>query len=100
MHSVVGAVIDVIACCYPVNLQHSSCKLIFSIRLENSVDPDQMASDLDLKCSQNLINSGSAGQGLNAKSQELAHMSRCLAKGTCWHEHPPSTRISLCISTT
>ena len=27
---------------YPVNLQHSTCKHVFSIRLENSVD-DQMA---------------------------------------------------------
>ena len=29
---------------YPVNLQHSSCKNVFSIRIENNVDPDQMAS--------------------------------------------------------
>ena len=29
---------------YLVNLQHSSCKHVFSIRVENSVDPDQMAS--------------------------------------------------------
>ena len=29
---------------YPVNLQHSSCKLVFSIRVDNSVDPDQLAS--------------------------------------------------------
>ena len=29
---------------YPVNLQHSSCKHVFSIRAENTVDPDQMAS--------------------------------------------------------
>ena len=29
---------------YPVNLQHSSSMHIFSIRVENSVDPDQMAS--------------------------------------------------------
>ena len=29
---------------YPVNLQHSRCKHMFSIREENSVDPDQMAS--------------------------------------------------------
>ena len=28
---------------YPVNLQHSSRKHVFSIRVENSVDPDQMA---------------------------------------------------------
>ena len=27
---------------YPVSLQHSSCKNVFSIRLESSVDPDQM----------------------------------------------------------
>ena len=30
--------------CYTVNLQHSSCKHIFPIRVENSVDPVQMAS--------------------------------------------------------
>ena len=30
--------------CYPVNLQHSICKHVFSIRVENSVDPDQLAS--------------------------------------------------------
>ena len=29
---------------YPVNMQHSSCKHVFSIKVENSVDPDQMAS--------------------------------------------------------
>ena len=28
---------------YPFNLQHSSCNHIFTIRVENSVDPDQMA---------------------------------------------------------
>ena len=28
----------------PVKLKHSSCKHLFSIRVENSVDPDQMAS--------------------------------------------------------
>ena len=27
----------------PVNLHLSSCKRVFSIRMENSVDPDQMA---------------------------------------------------------
>ena len=61
---------------YPVNLQHSSCKHVFSIRVENSVDPDQMAfrwlcqkpSDLDLQCFQKRINPGSAGQGLIIKS--------------------------------
>ena len=40
---------------YPVNLQHSSCKHIFLIRVEQSVDPDQTASsffgpDLDPNC--------------------------------------------------
>ena len=30
---------------YPVNLQHSSGTLVFSIKAENSVDPDQLASD-------------------------------------------------------
>ena len=29
---------------YLVNLKHSSCKHAFSIRVENSVDPDQTAS--------------------------------------------------------
>ena len=28
---------------YPVNQQHSSGKGVFLVRLENSVDPDQMA---------------------------------------------------------
>ena len=28
----------------PVNLQHASYKHVFSSRMENSVDPDQMAS--------------------------------------------------------
>ena len=46
-----------------LQLQHSSCKHEFSIRVENSLDPDQMAADLDLYCFQNKINSGSARQG-------------------------------------
>ena len=29
---------------YPANLQLSSCKHVFSIRMEYIVDPDQMAS--------------------------------------------------------
>ena len=29
---------------YPVDLQHSRCKHTFSVRVENSVDPDQLAS--------------------------------------------------------
>ena len=29
---------------YPVNLQHSSCKHVFSIRVENTGDPDKMVS--------------------------------------------------------
>ena len=29
---------------YPINMQHSSCKHVFSIRVETSVNPDQMAS--------------------------------------------------------
>ena len=29
---------------YPINLQHSSCKHVFSIRVENIEDPDRMAS--------------------------------------------------------
>ena len=28
----------------PVKLKHSSCKHLFSIRVENRVDPDQVAS--------------------------------------------------------
>ena len=31
---------------YPVNLQHSSCKGVVLIRVENSVDTDQMASSI------------------------------------------------------
>ena len=33
---------------YPVNLQQSSCKHVFTINVENKVDHDLMASDLDL----------------------------------------------------
>ena len=29
---------------YPVDWQRTSCKHVFSIRVENSVDPDQIAS--------------------------------------------------------
>ena len=32
----------------PVNLQHLSCKHVFSMRVENCMDPDQMASSADL----------------------------------------------------
>ena len=48
---------------YPANLQYSIYKYVFTIRVEISVDPDQM--DLDLQCFQNRINLGSAGHGLN-----------------------------------
>ena len=41
---------------YLVSLQHSSCKLIFSIRSENSVDPDQKLADTDQQCFQKRIN--------------------------------------------
>ena len=38
----------------PVNSQHSSCKHLFSIRVDFSVDPDQIAAseaaDLYLQC--------------------------------------------------
>ena len=58
-------------------MQHSSCKLVFLIRVKNFVDPDQMASsmdtnqmasseawaDLDLQCFQKRLNLGSTGQG-------------------------------------
>ena len=38
---------------YATKLQHTSFKHVFSIREENSVDPDQLASaDLDLHCFQ------------------------------------------------
>ena len=51
---------------YPVNLLHSSCKHVFSIRVENSVDPDQMASSETSWSRYTLIQSpGLAGQGLN-----------------------------------
>ena len=53
---------------YPVHLQHSSCKLVFTIRVENSVNPDQMASSeanwSGSTVFENEINPGSAGQGL------------------------------------
>ena len=29
---------------YPVNMQHSSCMHVLSVRVENGVDPDPMAS--------------------------------------------------------
>ena len=50
-------------------LQHSSCKHVFSNRVENTVDPDQMAisqkpTDLDLQWFQRWINTISTGQGL------------------------------------
>ena len=37
---------------YPVNMQLSSFKYIFTIRVENSVDPLTKPSDLDLQCYQ------------------------------------------------
>ena len=36
----------------PVDLQHSSCKHLFSIRVENSVTLPTKPSDLDLQCFQ------------------------------------------------
>ena len=42
-------------------LQHSGDKHVFSIRVENSVDPDQKPADLELHCFQKRINRGSAG---------------------------------------
>ena len=36
----------------PVNLQHSSCKYVFSIRVENSVDLDQGLYQKDVQCFQ------------------------------------------------
>ena len=52
----------------PVNLQQSSCKGVFSIRVENSVDPDQMASSEAVWSGSALflkrIYPSSAGQGL------------------------------------
>ena len=56
---------------YPFILQHFSCKHAFSIRVENSVDPDQMAlSEASLSGStvfffQKRINQVSAGKRLN-----------------------------------
>ena len=35
---------------YPFNLQNSSYYHVFTSRMANSVDPDQLASDLDLHC--------------------------------------------------
>ena len=40
---------------YRVNLQHSSCKHVFSFRVEKSVVPDQMPTDLNLRCFQKRI---------------------------------------------
>ena len=45
---------------YPVYLQYSSCKHAFSIRMEKSVDPDQMASSEPALLSKG-INLGSGG---------------------------------------
>ena len=57
---------------YHVNLQHSSSKHVVSIRVENNVDPDQMASqepaDLDLSYFLKKINLDSAEQGKKLKS--------------------------------
>ena len=48
-------------------LQHSSCKHVVSLRVENNVDPYQPApqepTDLDLHCFLKKINLGSAEQG-------------------------------------
>ena len=57
----------------PQSCKLPSCRHVFSVRVENSVDPDQLASsvtkpaDLDLHCFQKNINPkninpGSAGQ--------------------------------------
>ena len=52
---------------YPANLQHFSCMYVFSIRVENSVDPDQMLcqkpSDLVLQYFQR-TNLALQGKGL------------------------------------
>ena len=54
---------------YTANLQHSVVYIehLLSIRVENSVNPDQMASseitDLGLKCFFIMDKAGSAGQG-------------------------------------
>ena len=64
--------------CYPVNPQHSPFKHVFSIRLENSVDPDQLASEeaswsRSTMC-QKRINPGPAGQGLRLQHEkEIGH---------------------------
>ena len=53
---------------YLINLQHSSSNHVFSIRLENSVDPDQMATLEAILSGSTVfskrINPGAAGQGL------------------------------------
>ena len=56
---------------HPVKLQPSSCKTVFSIKVENSVDPGQLilltkSVSLYLHCLKNKIYSGSARQGLKS----------------------------------
>ena len=46
---------------YPVNLQHSSCNHVLSIRVENSVGPGQMAAFFS-----EWIDLGLAGQSLTS----------------------------------
>ena len=54
-----------------LKLQPSSCKTVFSIKVGNSVDPDQLtlltkSADLYLHCLKKKIYSGSARQGLKS----------------------------------
>ena len=61
----------------PVKMKHSSCEYTLTGIMENSVDPDQMASsdavDLDEQCFQKQqINLGSARQGLRKDNLSLA----------------------------
>ena len=56
---------------HPVKMQPSSCKTVFSIKVENSVDPDQLtlltkSADLYLHCLKKKIYSGSATQGIKS----------------------------------
>ena len=54
-------------------MKHSICKYTLTDIMENSVDPDQMAPDLDVQCFQKQqINLGSAGQGLRKDNLSLA----------------------------
>ena len=51
-------------CTPPQCLILLTCSIPFSIIVENSIDPDQTAADLDLQCFQKWVNLSPTGQGL------------------------------------